>query len=39
MEVFPFRPFGNIFNTYNGFLFFFKIAFVYAFAKKEFKLN
>lgn len=38
MEVFPFRPFGNVFNTYNGFLFFFKIAFTYAFAKKEFKL-
>jgi len=38
IEVFPFRPFGNVFSTYNGFLFFFKIAFTYAFAKKEFKL-
>jgi len=39
IEVFPFRPFGKLLNTYNGFLFFFKIAFIYALTKKEFKLN
>lgn len=39
IEIFPLRPFGNVFSSYNGFLFFFKIAFIYAFAKKEFKLN
>jgi len=26
IEIFPFRPMGNIFSTYNGFLFFFKIS-------------
>lgn len=39
IEIFPLRPFGNVFSSYNGFLFFFKIAFIYVFAKKEFKLN
>ena len=39
IEIFPFKPSGNIFNTYNGFLFFFKISFTYIFLKKEFKIK
>jgi len=29
LEVFPFRSYGNIFNSYNGFFFFFKFDFFF----------
>ena len=33
-ELMP-RPYGNVFNTYNGFFIFFKLAFVYALIKQK----
>jgi len=35
VEVFPFRPYGNIFNTYIGLLFFFKIGTIYGLMKNN----
>jgi len=30
IEILPLRPYGNIFSSYNGFLFFFKISVLYS---------
>jgi len=29
IEIFPFRPYGAIFNSYNGLFFFFKVSIIY----------
>jgi len=33
VEIFPFRTYGNIFNSYNGLFFFFKISIIYSIIK------
>jgi len=33
LEIFPFRNYGNIFNSYNGLFFFFKISIIYGLIK------
>jgi len=33
VEIFPFRNYGNIFNSYNGLFFFFKISIIYGIIK------
>jgi len=37
IEVLPFRPYGEIFNSYNGLFFFFKVSIIYGIIK--FNLN
>lgn len=39
IELIPLRPYGNIFNTYNGFFLFFKLSIIFALITKIHKLN
>jgi len=34
IEIIPFRPYGNIFNSYNGLMFFVKVAIIYSYMVK-----
>ena len=36
VEIFPLRSYGNIFNSYNGLFFFFKISIIYCIIKYNF---